>query len=260
MKVGLIQVDGKMPNLALMKLARWHREKGDDVTVLDISGLEFDRIYGSKIFMGGSGYDLKSELPREIELQVPDYQLFKTDYSIGFTSRGCIRDCGFCIVKEKEGYIREAPFDWINHHKVVVLDNNFLASPKWKEKMEYFIRQKLKVSFNQGLDIRLINKEDASLLAKVRYYDLKFRRRRLYFAFDDPALEEVVKEKVKVLNEAGIPSKHLMFYVLVGYNTNFEQDYRRFEVLKELGCLPFMRLAWQETTNHESGFRLDVAV
>ena len=29
MKIGLIQIDGKMPNLALMKLASWHRKKGD---------------------------------------------------------------------------------------------------------------------------------------------------------------------------------------------------------------------------------------
>lgn len=242
MRVGLIQVDGKMPNLALMKLASWHRNKGDDVTVLDISNLQFDRIYASKIFVGGSGYDLKSELPKEIEAQVPDYDLFKTDYSIGFSSRGCIRDCGFCIVQEKEGYIREAPFDWINHHKVVLLDNNFLASPSWKEKLEYFIRQKLKVSFNQGLDIRLVNEENASLLAKVKYYDLKFRRRRLYFSFDDPKLEKVVRESVKILNEAGIPSRHLMFYVLVGYHTSFKEDYRRFQILNELGCLPFIML------------------
>ena len=242
MKVGLIQVDGKMPNLALMKLCAWHKKRGDDVTVLDISNLVFDRIYASKVFVGGSGVDLKSELPNEIEACTPDYEAFKTDFSIGFSSRGCIRDCGFCIVREKEGYIREAPFDWISHHKVVLLDNNFLASPHWKEKLEYFIRQKLKVSFNQGLDIRLINHENAELLAKVRYYDLKFKKRRLYFAFDDPQLENIVKEKVAILNEHKIPSKHLMFYVLVGYNTTFQQDMHRFQVLIELNCLPFIMI------------------
>lgn len=242
MKVGLIQVDGKMPNLALMKLASWHRRKGDDVTVLDISAHHFDRIYASKIFAGGSGIDLKSELPPEIEAVKPDYELFKTDYSIGFTSRGCIRDCGFCIVREKEGQIREVPFDWISHHKVIVLDNNFLASPLWKEKLEYFIRQKLKVSFNQGLDIRLVNDENAGLLSKVKYYDLKFRRRRLYFSFDDPSLENVVWEGVNTLKKAGIPSQHLMFYVLVGYNTSLTQDLRRIGILQSLGCLPFVML------------------
>lgn len=242
MKVGLIQLDGKMPNLALMKLASWHKKRGDEVTIIDLSDFKFDRTYASKVFVGGSGYDLKSELPPEIELQVPDYELFKTDYSIGFTSRGCIRDCGFCIVREKEGMIREAPFDWVSHHKVILMDNNFLASPKWKEKLEYFIRQKLKVNFNQGLDIRLINQENAKLLSQVLYYDYKFKKRRLYFAFDDPKLENIVKEKVGILNDAGIPSAHIMFYELVGYNTNFEQDYRRFEVLNNLGVLPFIMI------------------
>jgi hypothetical protein len=229
-----------MPNLALMKLASWHRKKGDDVTVIDISHLQFDRIYASKIFAGGAGIDLRSELPREIELQVPDYELFKTNFSIGFTSRGCIRDCGFCIVKEKEGMIRESPFDWISHHKVLLLDNNFLASPLWKEKLKYFIRQKLKVCFTQGLDIRLINNENAKLLSQVDYRDNHFREKRLYFSFDDPKLEELIIEKVKILELNGIHPKYLLFYILVGYDTTFEQDYHRFEVIRDLGSYPFI--------------------
>ena len=31
MKVRLTQLDGKLPNLALMKLAHWHRAQGDEV-------------------------------------------------------------------------------------------------------------------------------------------------------------------------------------------------------------------------------------
>lgn len=242
MKVGLIQLDGKMPNLALMKLASWHKKKGDEVTVIDLSYYQFDRTYASKIFVGGSGVDLKSELPEEIELQVPDYELFKTNYSIGFTSRGCIRDCGFCIVRKKEGYIRECPFDWIQHHNVLLLDNNFLASPKCHEKLEYFIRRKLKVCFTQGLDIRLVNDENADLLSQVRYYDSHFRKRRLYFAFDDPQLESIVVKGIETLVRHGIKPRHLLFYVLVGYNTSFEQDYHRFEVLDKLGVLPFIMI------------------
>lgn len=243
MKIGLIQIDGKMPNLALMKLSSWHKRQGDEVTLIDLSHLQFDRIYGSKIFVGGSGVNLKSELPSEIELVEPDWTLFKTEYRIGFTSRGCIRDCGFCIVKEKEGPIRETPFDWVNGvDKVVILDNNFLASPKWKEKLEYFIRHKTKVCFTQGLDIRLINRENADLLSQVKYYDSHFNRRRLYFAFDDPTLEDVVLMGIAILNDNCIPSKHLLFYMLCGYNTTFEQDMHRFEVLDKAGCLPFVML------------------
>ena len=256
LKVGLIQVDGKWPNRALMVLSAWHKKRGDDVTLIDLSSHTFDRTYASKVFVGGSGVDLKSELPKEIELQVPDYELFKTDYSIGFTSRGCIRDCGFCIVKEKEGWIEEAPFDWIVSNKVLLLDNNFLASPKWKEKLEFFIRHKLKVCFTQGLDIRLINKENAQLLAQIKYYDNHFHKRRIYFAFDDPKLESTVKRNIGILKEAGIKPRHILVYMLVLYNTSFEQDYRRFEVLRDLGVLPFVMIYNNQKGNKKYGILL----
>jgi len=244
MKVALIQIDGKWNNLALMKLANWHKKKGDEVVFIDISNYRFDRIYASKIFIGGSGYDIKSELPKEIELETPDYELFKRSKGekIGFTSRGCIRQCEFCLVKEKEGYIRDTPFEWEGAEKVLLLDNNFLASPTWKEKLEYMIRHNIKVCFTQGLDIRLINEDNAKLLSKVKYYNYKFTVRRLYFAFDWIQLENIIREKVALLNKVGIPSSHLMFYVLCGFNTTIEEDLHRINVLIELGCLPYVML------------------
>ena len=242
MKIGLIQVDGKLPNLALMKLAKFHKDKGDDVSVIDISTHKFDRLYGSKIFMGGSGYDIKQKLPQEIEVLVPDYEKFNTDYSIGFTSRGCIRDCGFCIVKEKEGIQKDVDMSWIKHSKVILLDNNFLASSKWKEKLQYFIDNKIKVCFNQGLDIRLVTKEKAEMLAKVKYYDRKFNIRRVYFAFDDLKYEKEVKTGIKLLLEAGIKPFHITFYILVGFNTTIEQDKYRVNVIKEFGADPYIMI------------------
>lgn len=242
MRVGLIQVDGKWPNIALMKLAKYHKLKGDEIIIIDISTLELERIYGSKIFMGGSGYDLKSELPKDIDILVPDYEQFKLDHSIGFTTRGCIRDCGFCIVREKEGYLHEVDMNWIKHTNITLLDNNFLASPKWKEKLLFFIENKNKVCFSQGLDIRLINEENAEILAKVNYRDNKFKQKRLYFSFDNVYLEQIIKEKVSLLKKHGIKSNHLLFYMLVGYDTTFEQDYHRYSVLNNLGCLPFVMI------------------
>jgi hypothetical protein len=240
MKIGLIQIDGKMPNLALMKLAKFHENKGDDVTYLDISTHKFDRIYGSKIFMGGSGYNIKGILPKSIEAQVPDYEKFNLDFSLGFTSRGCIRDCGFCIVKEKEGKFRDVDMSWIKNSKVMLWDNNFLASPKWKQKLKYFIKNNIKVSFNQGLDIRLINKEKAKLLSKVKYYDFKFSCRRLYFSWDNIKDEKIVLKNLKLLISKGINQNHIMVFILTGYNSDFKQDYYRFKELDKLGVKPFV--------------------
>ena len=238
MKIGLIQIDGKMPNLALMKLAKFHKDKGDDIKIIDLSSLRIDRWYGSKIFMGGSGYDIKQELPKDIEAQVPDYETFDLNYSLGFTSRGCIRDCGFCIVKEKEGLQHDVNMDWIKHDKVILWDNNFLASAKWKEKLQLFIDNKMKVSFNQGLDIRLINDEKAEMLSRVRYYDRLFSRRCIYFAFDNLSMKDIFIEKMKILIKY-IKPYHIMVYFIVGFNSTFEEDMKRFKIMRELGVDPF---------------------
>jgi hypothetical protein len=244
LKVVLIQVDGKLPNLALMKLSKYHKDKGDEVVIIDISSIKADLFYASKVFVGGSGVNLKAKLPEDIEVLVPDYEGFELDHSVGFTSRGCIRNCDFCIVREKEGYIKECNMEWIKHNKVLLWDNNFLASPLWKEKLKYFIDNKIKVSFNQGLDIRLVTDEVAKLLSQVKYYSLRFNSRRLYFAFDNPDLENIIREKVPLLLKYGIKSKHLMFFVLSGKdkNTDFNSTQHRVNVLLELGTLPFIML------------------
>ena len=80
------------------------------------------------------------------------------------------------------------------------------------------------------------------MLFKVKYYDYKFNNRRLYFAWDDPKDEDITIKNLKILLEVGIKPQHLMFYVLVGFNTTFEQDYHRFEVLDSYGTKPFIML------------------
>jgi hypothetical protein len=55
MNIRLTQIDGKLPNLALMKLAAWHRKRGDKIYFSrDVErGLfesAYDRVYGSCIF------------------------------------------------------------------------------------------------------------------------------------------------------------------------------------------------------------------
>jgi len=243
-RIGLIQIDGKWHNLALLKLSAFHKQRGDEVIWFDLSNHKIDRWYGSTIFIGGSGYDLNARLPPEIEHVCPDYEAFNMDYSIGFTSRGCIRNCRFCIVRTKEGYIKEhANFsEFLRHEKVILLDNNFLASPKWKKKLQFIIKNNIKVSFCQGLDIRLINNENANLLSQIKWYDPKFSRRQLYFAFDNPKLEKVVRRGVQILKRNGIAPKYLMFYMLTNFNTTFEEDWHRFKVLNELGVDPYVML------------------
>jgi hypothetical protein len=243
MRIGLIREDGKFPNLALMKLSSFHKKRGDDVVLLDFSDFDFDRIYASKIFSGGSGIDLKATLPDEIEHICPDYDLFKNDYSIGFTSRGCYRDCGFCIVREKEGTIREHadPSEFVRHDKVMLFDPNFFASPKWREKSQYFIDNKIKVNFNQGIDVRIMDNEKSETLSKIRYYEHKFKKRRIHIAWDRKEDEKAILQGLNKLI-FWIPHKRIMCYLLVGYDTEYTYDLYRIKKLLELQIRPFIML------------------
>jgi len=140
--------------------------------------------------------------------------------------------------------------------KVMLLDNNLLASPNWRDVMRDVWFWRLKICFSQGLDIRLVDPEVAWWLRRIRYADDQFRRPRLYFAFDTLGVEDAVVKGVALLKRSGIPPDHLMFYMLVGFGEGrhpmrsedytwdyfLEHDYYRFEILKELGVLPYVML------------------
>lgn len=271
MNVCLVDADSKagFPNLAIMKLSAWHRQQGDDVEL--IKGIPeapplfpYDMTYISVIFyqnaskantyarmlegdvdIGGIGDSYKN-LPDEIEHIRPDYSLYGVNFSMGYTSRGCNRKCPWCVVPRKEGKIRDnAPileFLHPDHDKVLLLDNNFQASPKWRENLNFIQDHNLKVNFNQGLDIRLVTKEFAGQLAQTKYHSWNFKTRSLHFAFDTLQVEGAVRRGIRKLEAAGIPPRSLMFYVLVGYDTTLEEDLYRVRVLKDLGTIPYIMI------------------
>jgi hypothetical protein len=162
---------------------------------------------------------------------MPDYDLYpNVDFSLGFTSRGCIRRCPWCIVPDKEGTItptaRVYEFWDRKHRKITLLDNNLLASPNWQQTMEDILAEGLKVDFNQGLDIRLLNEVNVQYLSRIK-------AKQLRFSFDDIALEENVRKGIRLLKEAGIKSRRLSFYVLYGFK-NDDQAVDRMKILAEL--------------------------
>jgi len=118
-------------------------------------------------------------------------------------------------VPEKEGRIRPVASIyefWDRQHKrIVLLDNNFLALPTWKEILLEIGNEPVSVDFNQGLDIRLIDDEKAWHLKQLR-------AKQLRFAFDDMIHEKAVRKGIELLIKAGIRSRKLSFYVLVGYD------------------------------------------
>jgi len=256
LKIGIFDIDSKYHNLALMKLSAWHKNFGDHTEIyLPLMKKTYDKVYVSKIFskgnikeeyipenaiIGGSGFNLKTVLPYDMEHIKPDYSLYNLDYSLGFTTRGCIRNCKFCIVREKEGYIKEHAEveEFLNSKSnvVVLLDNNFLALPSHIKKLKKYIDKGWIMDFNQGLDIRLINEENAELLARVKHL------KQIHFAWDLMDYEKEVKEGLKILFKARVKPYRIMVYILCNYNTNFKEDMYRFEELINLGIDPFIMI------------------
>jgi hypothetical protein len=273
MNVRLTQLDGKLPNLALMKLSAWHKSMGDTVVFSkDIQpGLfepKYDRVYASTIFkwtsettkrfqhqwptaiVGGTGTDNPITVEELIgkDFEVYDYEIYPWfQQSIGFSQRGCRLNCTFCVVPKKEGKVRGLnPIHaiWRGHphpKKIHLLDNDFFGQPEWRKRCEEIIEGDYAVCFNQGINVRLIHKEGAEMLAKMRYSDDQFTRRRLYTAWDNRKDESIFMRGIQILFDAGIKPQSIMVYMLCGYwpGETLEDVLYRFKKLKALGVLPY---------------------
>lgn len=250
MKIGLVDVDGHhFPNIALMKIASWHRMKGD-VVEWAFAFSEYDRIYKSKVFTftsddntayrcsdirkGGTGYDIKSRLPTEIDQHKGlAYDLYPyCRFSVQFYSRGCIRHCPFCLVYDKEGEIYPVePMQWNPRAEwIEVLDNNFFANPEWRKAVQDLKAQRMPVKLH-GVDIRIMDEEQAKALNSLRI------KSYIHIAWDLPQID--LTEQLNTITKY-IRASKLVCYVLIGYNSTKEQDLYRLRTLKRIGIMPFV--------------------
>lgn len=255
MNVRLVQLDGKYPNLALMKLAHYHKAKGDFVHVTrrvypELFEPPYDVVYGSAIFdftsaklaafrlqwpnaiVGGTGSGSCAALTVE-QLIGRDYEHY--DYSgwpvcgvsLGFTQRGCRMAKSpicrrFCVVPQKEGHPR--PLNTIAQiwrgepwpKKLLLLDNDFFGNPDWRARLREIQDGHFRVCFWQGINTRLISQESAEALASIEYRNSRFSERKLYTAWDNIGDERIFFNGVQRLDRAGIPPSKLMAYMLVG--------------------------------------------
>lgn len=271
MKIGLIDVDGhNFPNIPLMKLAAYHKTKGDHVEFYRplITG-HCDKVYMSKVFSfspdydwcidadeiyrGGSGYcielvdgkehynaDKEKPLPDEIEHIMPDYELYGiTDTAYGFLTRGCPRKCGFCHVGTKEGLTARKVADvnefWQGQKNIVLCDPNILASKDHLDLLEQLSETEARVEFNQGLDIRLITDRNLKALRSVRLMNIHFAYDRIQDKdIIEPRLEAFVKTTGFNRNKG-----NMIVYILCNYDTTIEDDLHRIQFCRELNVSPF---------------------
>lgn len=277
MTVRLTQIDGKLPNLALMKLSHWHKSRGDEVffTKHIERGLyepEYQTVYGSAIFsysadrvaafkeqfpdaIVGGTWNLANQTTVEQligleEYEQYDYSIYPAfDASIGFTQRGCRLKCGFCVVPKKEGKPRSV--NTINDiwrggsypKHLHLLDNDFFGQheDQWRARLNEIQDGGFKVCLNQGINIRLITEEAAQAIATVPYYDDSFKARRLYTAWDNLKDEKIFMRGVDRLERAGVQPSHLLVYMLVGFDQTetWERLFYRFNKMVALGIRPY---------------------
>lgn len=273
--VRLTQIDGKLPNLALMKLASWHRTRGDRVYFTrrvhpEMFEPAYDRVYASSIFtmsdkrlrrfvkqwpdaiIGGTG---TAELQTIEDIIGSEWEQYDyADYpdftgSIGFTQRGCRLKCKFCVVPTKEGKPRSVNsiadiWRGPGHPKHIhLLDNDFFGQPRdqWEARLKEIRDGDFKICLNQGINVRLIDDEAAEALASVEYRDDQFKTRRLYTAWDNLKDERIFFRGIDRLERAGIRPDQVMAYMLVGFapDETWDRILYRFHKMVERGVKPY---------------------
>ncbi len=257
MRIGLCDVDShNWPNLCLMKLSAYHKARGDHVEWWRPEG-RYDRVYKSRVFTdtysqdtitvtnagevvcGGTGYGLGPNLPDAVEHTYPDYSIYPqfSDIAYGFLSRGCPRNCGFCLVSDKEGrrsvQVADLAEFWNGQREIKLLDANLLACSDHEKLILQLAESRAYVDFSQGLDIRLITPDNVALLNRVR-------TKAIHFAWDNPDID-LTPDFRRFLELTAIKNvRKRKVYVLTNYGSTHEQDLYRVETLRGMGYDPYV--------------------
>jgi hypothetical protein len=272
MKILLLQLDGKLPNIALMRIAAHHRGQGDEVELRHARhSVErhlwdaFDRVYASLIFektrplaerlkqvypdaiIGGTGWDETVKVEQygvtTKRQDYSDYPAFRQ--SMGFTQRGCRFNCYFCKVPLAEGKVKkeQTVLDiWRGEpwpKEILLLDNDFFGQKHWQEEIDLLRKHRFKVSFNQGINARVLSDEAAAAITSVDYRDDSMTRKRIYTAWDNIGDEGPLFRGLRALVKHGVRPDNIMVYMLLGNPTIGEEDLHRQAKLREFGCRPY---------------------
>lgn len=265
-----MDVDSTIPNLALMKIATRAKQEGWDVDIrklkipfyphrkgkkrlVDAAG--YDMVCVSVIFknnasmyevqncdniiIGGSGHSLEIKLDEDLESCDPDYTIYpEYDFGVGFITRGCVRDCSFCIVRQKEGYVhrvQEVSYFKKFNRPMMFLDNNILGFSEHMSILKEIIANNIKCDLNQGLDIRLLTEDNARLLRQIKYTTDHY-----IFAFDNINLKQSVEKGNLILKDTGFKDWSCMFYIYVHPDMPIADTVERALWCKENKHLPYI--------------------
>lgn len=233
---------------------------------------------------GGTGfyYDKAPPLPYEIEHSMPDYHLYDNfikrqiddavskyvdeddrekayrrkrkefeyylDFSIGFTTRGCIRGCSFCVNKNYRQCLKHSPVsEFLDPERkyICLLDDNVLSCRDWKAIFEELNATGKRFQFKQGMDERLLTDEKCEVIFNSNWVGAYI------FAFDNIKDRRIVTKKLELIRKH--TDKIPTFYVFCGYNHDDPDTYpidfwakdicnlfERIKILIDHRCLPYV--------------------
>jgi hypothetical protein len=269
----------------------------DDINQNTLFCKKYDKVFVSKVFtegtmpafvndlpfveLGGTGffYDKAPKLPNKIEHAFPDYHLYDkwikdeirlhgrkqqyfkyyTDFSIGFTTRGCFRKCDFCINRnETHVYVHSPLSEFVdeNRKKICLLDDNILGCGEhWERILKELQATGKAFQYKQGLDIRLLTERKVKVLTESKYEG------NFIFAFDNIEDKELIVKKLTLWNK--YTKKHnpsAVLYCFCCFDRNDVWDYdfwindvinllERVKILMELGARPYIMMFEKQNRN-----------
>jgi len=282
-KIGLIDADlldngTRHPNIALMKISAYMRDKGYKPNLLlDYKHLDkYCKIFLSKVFTtteipidlkehkniesGGTGFlfDKAPDLPHRMEHHMPDYRLYDKyikkeikrgikpkkfsdykAYSIGFATRGCFRKCEFCVNKKYDKVIR--------HTKISkFLDKERPYIYLWDDnilgyKKWYEVFDELK---KIGKRFQFRQGLDIRLMTEAKAKALAEAKYigDYIFAFDYLKDKKITERNLKIWRK--YCKKTTKLYLLCAYESQGVEDiksiFERIAILMRYRCLPYI--------------------
>lgn len=243
-KIGLIDIEPKIMNTALMQISHHHKGQGDTVEwAAPLEYGRYDKLYCSSLFdytdksqvptravCGGTGFDLTTELSFDCDYDYSIYPKCKTSY-IWF-SRGCNRCCPWCVVPQKEGKYHLVKRKQLNPkgRYITILDNSFFSNPEWRDVITWLGNMPVDI---QGIDVRLLTEEMCIALDGLR----RWKKKRFKIAWDEG--DKDLTPQLKLMLQFIKPYK-IMCCVLIGYYNMPDSDLYRVEALRGLGIDPFV--------------------
>lgn len=270
MKIAVINSSFPAYNLAADKMLQEFKRQGHEVFFsprVDLWSLQADKAYLSAIFTWNLPelcHDVNLLKERSIELEIggpaatalPQYIEEKTGviphiglderfehidgkFKATFTSRGCPRDCPFCLVPKLEGrrIVEYDEFPIPVGKNPYVCDNNILATSKGHQ--ELVVSKLLGVrnlDFNSGFDDRIFIKDPERYWRLFSHLKLECWR----FAYDSPEQKEPIKACIDYLHSRGVDYRRIIVFCLVGYpGQTFEECRDRLQFLIDIECSPY---------------------